>query len=66
MFFFCVSLKLCAIDSHASACGQSLPLMLGVKMLLKFTPLFQNKGSIFYMRMQNNTVILSVILTARI
>ena len=57
----CVFLKLCAKDIHASACGQSLILMLEVKMLLKFAPIYHNKGSIIYMRMQNNTVIRSAV-----
>lgn len=59
-----VSLKLYVKDLQAIACGQSLPLLLEVKMLLKFTPVYQNKGSIFYITTQNNTV--TGQLTARI
>ena len=54
-----VSLKLYAKDLQAIACGQSLSLLLEVKMLLKFTSVYQNKGIIFYMTTQNNTVIWS-------
>jgi len=57
----CVSLTLCAKDLKAIVCGQSFPLLLEVKMLLKFTPVYQNKGNIFYIRTQNNTVIWSAV-----
>jgi len=60
----CVTLKLCAKDLQAIVCGQSLPVLLEVKMLLKFTLVYQNKGSIFYTRTQNNTVIVQLLLTA--
>jgi hypothetical protein len=59
----CVSLKLCAKDLQAIACGQSLHLFLEVEILLKFTPVYQNKGNIFYsyIRTPNNTVIWSAV-----
>ena len=57
----CHSEAVCAKDLQAIACGQSLPLLLEVKILLKFTPVYQNKLSIFYIRTQNNAVIWSAV-----